>query len=151
MSMEDIIALPIDEISDNDAVMLLWITNTFLPWGFILIRKWGFEYKTCFTWKKNRMGLGYWARGITEHCLLSVRGNVKPPKPIPFTTLIEAPISQHSVKPEIIYHIAETLGEPPRLELFQRQYTDLFPSRDGWEVWGQEAKGALKKSLQIHA
>jgi hypothetical protein len=46
---------------------------------------WGFEYKTvAFTWAKRtptdkawHLGLGYWTRQNSEHCLLGTRGKPK--------------------------------------------------------------------------
>ena len=140
MKIEDIIALPVDEWTADDAVLFLWVTNGFLPWGFPIIKNWGFEYKTCFTWAKNKAGPGYWARGQTEHCLFAVKPKAKILLPgNRRSTLIQAVVGRHSVKPSIMYDIAESMGGEPRLEMFQRKYTDLFPVRDGWDVWGDES------------
>jgi N6-adenosine-specific RNA methylase IME4 len=42
--------------------------------ALVLVRHWGFRQKTILTWVKDRMGVGEWLRGQTEHCILAVRG-----------------------------------------------------------------------------
>ena len=84
MTIEEIMALPVGEISAHDCQLWCWTTNTFLHDAFHIIERWGFEYKVTITWVKGhieanrfvlKFGLGYWARGATEHLLLAVKGN----------------------------------------------------------------------------
>ena len=42
--------------------------------AFAVLDAWGFQQKTMLTWLKDKMGMGDWLRGKTEHCLLDVRG-----------------------------------------------------------------------------
>ena len=42
--------------------------------AFTALDAWGFTQKTILTWAKDRMGMGDWLRGQTEHCLMAVRG-----------------------------------------------------------------------------
>lgn len=50
--------------------------------------------------------------------------------------VIDAPIEEHSKKPDIVKDkIVELMGDLPRIELFARQKTK------GWEVWGNEVNG----------
>src|ERR1035438_4610347 len=74
MAIEDIKAMPIRDIADENAILWLWTTNAHLRVAFGVVESWGFEYKTLLTWVKNRMGTGEWLRGQTEHCLLAIRG-----------------------------------------------------------------------------
>ena len=70
MSMEDIMALPVETLAAEDCVLFLWVTFPLLREGLETMRRWGFTYKTCgFNWvKRNKkadswfMGLGYWTR-----------------------------------------------------------------------------------------
>jgi N6-adenosine-specific RNA methylase IME4 len=68
----------------------------------------GFTQKTILTWAKDKMGVGDWLRGKTEHCLLAVRG-----KPIVElknqTTLMEGAVRKHSQKPTEFYDVVEAL------------------------------------------
>jgi len=44
----------------------------------------------------------------------------------------------HSQKPELFISMIERMSHPPYIELFARQWTDIWPKRDGWDVWGNE-------------
>ena len=57
MSIEDIMALPIKEISAKDCILFIWVTMPKLNEVFKVINAWGFEYKTCgFVWvKRNKV------------------------------------------------------------------------------------------------
>lgn len=83
MSVKDIIALPVASLADPDGAHLyLWATNNYLPAALDCIKAWGFEYVTTITWMKDRIGLGQYFRGITEHCLFAVTPNRLPYKTI---------------------------------------------------------------------
>lgn len=129
--------LPVDEWAAKDAHLYLWVTNNFLYDGLATVEAWGFRYITCITWLKDRMGIGQYYRGITEHCLFGVRGS------LPYRSIdgrraqgltgFTAPRGEHSVKPEQIRQWAERVSHGPYLELFARR------SVAGWDSWGNEA------------
>jgi N6-adenosine-specific RNA methylase IME4 len=108
MALDDIAALPVSSLAAPDAVLWLWSTNAFMSDAYRLLDGWGFQHKTILTWAKDRMGLGDWLRGQTEHCLLAVRG-----KPLVTltnqTTLLRAPVREHSRKPDEFYALVESL------------------------------------------
>jgi N6-adenosine-specific RNA methylase IME4 len=138
MPLEDIKAMPVREIADENAILWLWTTNAHLPVAFDVLVAWGFEYKTLLTWVKDRMGTGEWLRGQTEHCLLAARG-----KPVflhgSHTTALSAARREHSRKPEEFYSLIEETCPGAKVELFSRQ------QRTGWRVFGNEVNrfGAL--------
>lgn len=81
MSIKDIIALPVASLADPEGAHLyLWATNNYLPAALDCIKAWGFQYVTTITWMKDRIGLGQYFRGITEHCLFAVTPNRLPYK-----------------------------------------------------------------------
>ena len=131
MSLEQIAALPVRDLSCEDAILWLWATNAFLVQASGIAQAWGFEPRTILTWVKDRMGLGDWLRGQTEHCWLAVRG-----KPVVTltnqTTALYGPLRQHSRKPEEFYTRVESLCPGSKVELFARQ------RRPGWVAWGLE-------------
>jgi len=132
MTMEEIIEVPVPRIAHEDAILWLWTTNSHLPDAFEILEVWEFEYKTTLTWVKQRMGVGDWLRGQTEHCLLAVRG-----KPVlnPLTnqtTVLHAPVGEHSEKPVEFYQLVESLCPGSRVDLFARR------TREGWQVYGDE-------------
>jgi len=85
MSINDIYNLPLNNITDNDCILFLWVIDPMLPEAIKVIESWGFKYKTvAFTWvKKNKKadsfftGLGYYTRSNPEMCLLATKGNLK--------------------------------------------------------------------------
>ena len=143
--MSAIKALPIREITADDAVLLMWATWPLLPEALQVIEAWGFTYKTIgFLWvKKNKsdcgffFGLGRWTRGNSEVCLLATRG--KPERAgKAVSQLCFEPLTRHSEKPvEIRHRIVELLGDLPRVELFARTKSP------GWDSWGNEVENDL--------
>jgi N6-adenosine-specific RNA methylase IME4 len=138
MKTKDIIAMKdwINDISDANSHLYLWVTNNFLIDGFKVMEEWGFRYVTMITWTKTRIGLGQYYRGMTEHCLFGVKGKV-PYKIIngkrcQGTTSIIEPSTKHSKKPEKMYEYIETVSYGPYIELFARE------KRPGWDCWGNE-------------
>ena len=63
MDIEDIKAMPVAEIADENAILWLWTTNAHLRVAFDVIEAWGFEYRTLLTWVKDRMGPGNGSAG----------------------------------------------------------------------------------------
>lgn len=121
----------IQEIAYIDCVLWFWTTNAHMPVAHEIVAAWGFTHKTILTWKKTRLGTGDWLRGITEHCIMAVRGN--PTVDLTNqTTFFEAPVREHSRKPEEFYALVEGLCPGSKLELFARE------SRSGWSTWGGE-------------
>lgn len=140
----EIINLPVPEIADENCHLYLWVTNNFMKDGFKVLDAWGFRYVTMITWMKDRMGLGQYFRGISEHCLFGVKGN------LPYKTLdgkrqqgktgFTAPKSVHSRKPEEMRNMIELVSYEPRIELFARTQSP------GWDVWGNEVGFLCPKS-----
>lgn len=133
MTTEAICALPVESVAHDDAILWLWTTNAHMRDAYDVIAAWGFEPKTILTWVKNRIGLGDWLRGQTEHCILAVRG-----KPVVTltnqTTVIHGPVREHSRKPDEFYEMVEGLCPGSKVEMFCRT------PRDGWARWGAETE-----------
>ena len=134
MSIEDICAIPVFSIAHDDCILWLWVTNHHMREAFQVLDAWGFEQKTILTWVKDRMGMGDWLRGQTEHAIMATRG-----KPIVTltnqTTVLYAPARGHSVKPTEFYELVETLCPAPAYAyLFSR-----YQHNERWDVHGDEA------------
>ncbi len=148
MKTDDIIAL-LKQVLENqvndDAHLYLWVTNNFFRDGFKVIDALGFRYVTCITWLKDRIGIGQYHRGITEHCLFAVKGNL-PYKAIAgkrmqgITGFVE-PKREHSRKPDRMYEIIEKVSYPPYLEVFARS------RRIGWDVYGNQVEQEIQSKL----
>lgn len=149
MKTRDICALPVSRWAAPDAHAYIWITNNFLEDGLDVMKAWGFRYVTLVSWFKDRMGIGQYYRGRTEHCMFGVRGSLpyrfRPDgKRAQGETGFEAPDlsdfaaerGQHSVKPEAMRRQIEIVSAGPYLELFARR------PAPGWDVWGNEVAAA---------
>ncbi len=144
MSIPEIIRLgsQLEPYIDGNAHLYLWATNNYLPDALTVMKAWGFEYKTTITWMKDRMGLGQYFRGLSEHCLFGVRGSLpyrtRPDgKRAQGTTAFLAPRQEHSRKPEEMRRMIELVSYEPRLELFARRPVE------GWDVWGNQVETDL--------
>lgn len=140
MKPEDIKALPVRDIADEDCALLMWAVYPSLPLAFEVIESWGFVYKTVgFTWVKTYganiylpfVGLGHWTRANAEVVLLATRGKPKR-KAKDVEQVILSPVREHSRKPEEQYRRIERLLDGPYCELFAR-----YP-RPEWTTWGNE-------------
>jgi N6-adenosine-specific RNA methylase IME4 len=134
MSKEQLLALPLADLADDDCHLYLWITNRSLPKGFELMERWGFRYVTAITWAKPHFGMGNYFRGQTEHILFGVKGS-QPLKRKDVGTLFQAARGKggHSSKPPEFYDLVESCSPGPYLEMFSRS------ERDGWKTWGENA------------
>ena len=135
-SMEDIRALPVNQLADKDAHLHLWTTNAFLFESKQLMEAWGFEYKSVFVWVKPQMGMGNYWRVSHEFMLFGLRGK-SPFLDRSIMSWVESGRGEHSEKPDQIRQLIERVSPPPRLELFARSVSD------GWVVWGDEIKRNL--------
>lgn len=132
MSIDEICNLAIRDIADKNSVLFLWATVPLLPEAFIVMKSWGYRYKTMLTWRKiMSLGMGFWFRGQTEHLLLGIKGKVKAFR-IQKPNFIQCKVGKHSQKPKEFRDLIETIELSPRIELFARQETP------GWDVWGNE-------------
>jgi len=121
-------------VSEN-AVLFLWATNPMLEDALQVMKSWGFQYKTNMVWTKNKMGVGFWFRGQHELLLVGTKGNVSAPEQANrFSSVLMAPVREHSQKPDEVYQIIEKMfpNVKLRLELFARN------QREGWQSWGNE-------------
>lgn len=165
MKLADILALArtAGEWAAPNAHLYAWVTNNYLPAGLDVVAAMGFRYVTMSTWIKDRMGLGQYFRGKTEHCLFAVRGRLPyqtradgkraqgltafyEPElddefPLQLPEAFEAPVPTtgggkriHSRKPQQMRdYIQQISGDVPRLEMFARI------AAPGFDLWGNEA------------
>lgn len=152
MTLDEIKAMPVEEIAAEDCVLFLWVIDTHLQMALDVIREWGFTYKTrAFEWVKLQkqiadwpmdrrdpldgnpffMGGGFWTRANPESCLLATKGS---PKRLDagVRRLIASPLREHSRKPDETYDRIETLVAGPYCELFSRS------TRPDWDQMGNE-------------
>ena len=139
INFEDLKRLPVRTISDEECHLYLWCPATLLPEGIILMRSWGFLYKTIIPWLKRTkngkiwFGMGHYFRNCYEFLLFGVRGKEKTRTRSTRNHIDEKkPDRHHSAKPDKAYKIIELNSHPPYLELFATIH------RKGWTSWGWE-------------
>jgi N6-adenosine-specific RNA methylase IME4 len=140
MSIEEIAALPVARLAEDDAHLFLWITPKLNREGVgvEIARAWGFEVFSELIWAKVNFGLGTFPRPGHEPVLVCRRGK------LPFKRRDVHSVQRwdhprdgkrgkiHSAKPEAFLDLVESASPGPYLELFARR------RRLGWSVWGNE-------------
>ena len=63
--------------AEEDAVLFMWATSPKLTEALEVMTAWGFSYRTCTVWVKDRIGMGYYARQQHELVLIGKRGHPK--------------------------------------------------------------------------
>lgn len=146
MRIDDIKQLPVESITDQDAVCFLWVCDAFLKEGIEVLESWGFTYKTiAFNWIKQYASGAFcfnpapYTLKSWEICLLGTKGKTRQFKNDDSVKgLIISLRSTHSKKPdEIRYRIEQLFGDLPRIELFSRNKVD------GWDAWGNEVESDI--------
>ncbi|WP_433576806.1 MT-A70 family methyltransferase [Nocardia brasiliensis] len=131
MTLSEIKAMPIAELTEPDSHCWIWCTNATLRDAYDVLEAWQFVPRSPLTWIKPRLGLGSFLRNMTEHVILGTRGNA----PVKFRsqgTWMFAPVQEHSRKPEEFYQIVKRVSHGPYLELFARR------REPGFDAWGNE-------------
>lgn len=134
MSIDELCALPVKDLAENDAVLFLWVTSPLLEECFPVIRAWGFKYKASFVWDKVKHNMGHYNSVRHEFLLICTRGSCTPDE----KTLIDSVQSiertdKHSEKPREFRDIIETLYKHgAKLELFARH------NHEGWITYGNQ-------------
>src|SRR5215469_12290275 len=142
LSLIEIMALPVADLSADTSHLYLWVPNALLPEGLAVMQAWGFKYKSNLIWHKIRKdmgsdgrGVGFYFRNVTEVVLFGVRGkNARTLAPgRRQVNYIASRKREHSRKPDELYPIIEACSPGPYLELFARG------ARPGWQAWGNQA------------
>jgi N6-adenosine-specific RNA methylase IME4 len=132
MSLDEICALQPPAL--DDAILFLWATSPKLREAMDVIEAWGFNYRTCMVWMKDKIGMGHYVRQRHELLLLAKRGDISTPDTTSRPdSVVEAPRGAHSAKPDVFYELIESMYPGRRYgEIFARQ------PRPGWASWGNE-------------
>lgn len=135
MALDEIKALDLDAIALDDCVLFMWATSPKLAEAFGVLQAWGFDYRTCAVWDKQKIGMGYYFRQQHELLLVAVRGQPLTPAPASRpSSVLSFPRGEHSAKPVEVYELIEAMyPELPKLEMFCRS------PREGWGAWGNQA------------
>jgi N6-adenosine-specific RNA methylase IME4 len=144
MTVAEIAALPVYDLTEQDAHLYVWVTNKYLPRIFDVLAWWNFTYSTTLVWCKKPMGGGLGGKfGVTTEFLIhATRGSLAATGRVTGTWfdvkrqyLNGKP--QHSAKPEFFLDLIEQVSPGPHLEMFSRR------ARLGWDTWGDQALGGV--------
>lgn len=136
MTLERIKEMPINYLASENSLLFLWIPPSLMEQGIEVIKNWGYRYIDEMIWKKPYFRLGKRVRHQHESLLLGVKGN----PPVKFRgqgSVVEAPLQEHSHKPEEFFSVIERISHEPYLELFARRQPTTN-CRANWSVWGNE-------------
>ena len=134
MKIEDIKAIPIENVLSNDSLLFLWTTSRLLPEAFGIIETWGCKYWYTLVWVK---GGGPQLPGTpcfnAEYAIVGRRGGpvLKTTKQLQAANMW--PRRLHSEKPEEFYDLLRRTTHEPRLDIFGRRRIAGFTS------WGDQA------------
>lgn len=144
MTVEQISAIPVSEMANDDAHLYLWTINAYVEAAYSIARAWGFTPSTLLVWAKapKGRGLGGTFATATEYVLFARRGSLAA------KTRIDRNWWQwhrglHSAKPEHFIDMVETVSPPPYVELFARRH------RLGWDVWGNESANTATLAVSM--
>jgi N6-adenosine-specific RNA methylase IME4 len=138
MTLEDIMALPVAELADQDCHLFLWVVAGVHREGVgaEVCRAWGFRLLGDIIWRKPNYGLGAFPRPQHEAIIIGRRGGAR------FTRNDVGSVQSwpqvyatnggktHSAKPAAAYDLIESASPGPYVDLFARQ------QRLGWDSWG---------------
>lgn len=142
MTIDEIKALPVADLAEQDAHLYLWTFNRHLEAAYSVARAWGFRPSQLLTWCKPPMGgLGGAFTQSSEYVLFCRRGTLAAigkagstwfqwPRHRHYTA---TGYTQHSVKPDAFLDLVEQVSPGPYLEMFARR------NRIGWDTWGDQA------------
>lgn len=129
--------MPIGQITKEDCLLFMWVTNPHLAQGIELGQAWGFEYKTVgFVWDKMIHNPGQYTMSYCELCLIFKKGKIPTPRGARnIKQLIRVPRMEHSRKPiEVLNNIDKMFPTQSKIELFARH------KPVGWDVWGLDVE-----------
>jgi len=133
MTIEQLCQIPVNDMTEDNAVLFLWVTSPILNECFEVINAWGFDYKTSFVWDKVKHNMGHYNSVRHEFLLICTRGSCTPDIIKLHDSVIVEERTEHSKKPDIFRSIIEELYTyGGKIELFAREV------HDGWANWGNE-------------
>jgi len=137
MSIENISALPIKDLTAENCHLHMWTTNAFIFETPKIIESWGFVYKSIFVWVKPQMGIGNYWRVSHEFLITAIKHGSSTFLDKSQMSWLQADRLKHSAKPEKVAESIEKTSPGPYLELFGRR------TRKNWTVWGNEIERDL--------
>ena len=140
MAVDEIAALPVSEMAEDDAHLYLWTTNRYLWVAPGVASAWGFRVAQVLIWAKKPMGKGpggAFAQNA-EFIVFCRRGSLPHQEKQESVWFNWSRTASHSAKPDAFLDLVEQVSPGPYLELFARR------ARFGWDYWGDQSLGTAE-------
>ena len=145
MSLAEIKALPIGDLMHDNSAVWMWTTNNHLLIGaaFDVLNSWNLQRRQNSNLGQAAFRLRYLPAESDR--ALPCSGQRKSAFQLTNqSTLLLAPLGEHSEKPDAFYDLVESLCPAPRyLEMFARK------QRQGWDTWGDEVPRSSEPDPQF--
>ena len=133
MTIDEIENFTINDFADDQCVLFMWTTMTYLPHALKIIEKWGFKYHATMAWSKNNGRTMFGIKRNVEFVLVAYRGKLNlEPRGKAIKAVFEEPTMVHSKKPKIFFEMIVPKTQEPRISIFERE------AREGFDIWGDE-------------
>jgi N6-adenosine-specific RNA methylase IME4 len=137
MTNDELINLNLKRYAFDDCVLYLWATAPLLDVAIDIMKKWGFDYKSCLVWDKVKHNMGFYSSVRHEILLIGGIGRSAPTDKSyanQTDSVYSEEKTEHSKKPEYYYEMIEKMHptKTKRIEFFARL------KREGWDSWGDE-------------
>jgi len=110
MSLDDICAIDVQSVAEDDAVLFLWATSPILREALRVVEAWGFAYKASFVWDKCQPMIGHYNMVAHELLLICTRGACRPDTNDALVNSVQQfEKTEHSRKPERFREIIDAL------------------------------------------
>lgn len=149
MKTDDIAALDVPSLCEEDAHLWLWVPNGMLEDGLWVMANWDFKYKNHVAWMKmGPPGLGQYIRNTHELCLFGVKGHLpyartETGRRKQIKSSFAFPKGRHSAKPPPMRDMIRVVSPGPYIELFARERAE------GWDAWGLEVQSDITLSSVV--
>ena len=140
LSLKQIMKLNVQNISDDNCLLFLWVVSPMFDDGIKVMKYWGFKYATvAFVWYKQRSNPGHYTMSECELCLVGKKGKIPYPRGAKnIRQFLSEKRTNHSVKPnEIRNRIYQMFPTQNKIELFARQKIN------GWDTFGNEVENSI--------
>jgi N6-adenosine-specific RNA methylase IME4 len=143
MSIEEIKALPVGDIADDNCILFIWTIDKYLYETKPILEYWGFKYHLTMSWDKCNGLAMYGFNRQTEFILVGLKGNHEAyPTRKTIPTSFTAKSERHSAKPDTFYMLLDVL-DGDRIDMFARQGRDTLFGHH-WDVWGNEVESDIE-------
>ncbi len=138
LEVDQIAAMPVADLADEECTLLLWTTNRYLRDAFDVVDAWGFGYTQTLVWHKTGDPSPFGPALAPNHAEFLVVGTVGRSlvrERWASSVIAHIRSRRHSEKPALFLDLIERALPGPYCELF------AHAPRLGWDHWGYGYEG----------